>query len=691
MNIWSVIPLIACLAYIALLIRTLPSVERRADRLFAFYLAIATTWSFISFMLHLNAFPQQALLWNKLQIIALVWTLITYYHFIRAYIRKPAGVAVYLGYALVLVLAVLSFSGHIVQYAYVIDGVLYHNLGISNYFISAFSLTFVGLGVYLLVRRYLDYTNPVERNRTAYLIAGWSLLMLLGYSNLITTLSGISLDQIGNLANALKIAYAIRRRHPLDIKLVARKGLAYLSLTIFFTYLYLMLLFISQTLFHSLTRSGSLAIAAVFTLLVTVLFNPLNNFVQKWIDHIFYLETYDYRQTLPDLSKRVSNILDLGELARSILGPLVKTMHIKQAALLLPEVESTKFNTRFVEQTIEEEPFTRLKFANDSPIVNWLGSEGKPLRRELIDFIPQFKGLWEVERIALNALKVEVLCPIMSKGKLIGILALGNKQSDSTYSDEEVDLLMTTAKEAATALENARVFDIIKKEQLQVEQLLAQLALVREEELKGASTDINNNIAQWLLGNSYLAQISRQVLSGDNIDTARHELTNTESIFNKSLKALRRVVAGRNQSTLGKMGLTHALWQSLEDLQADGLDCKFSEVGTPVPLPPNVQIAVYRIVQEALANIRKHANASQVDLRLQFKEDRLVVDIRDNGSGFDPSQTLDSNISAGHRGLQGMKQEAEMLGGNIKIRSVAGKGTTIILSLPVVEPQIEKK
>jgi two-component system sensor histidine kinase DegS len=162
-----------------------------------------------------------------------------------------------------------------------------------------------------------------------------------------------------------------------------------------------------------------------------------------------------------------------------------------------------------------------------------------------------------------------------------------------------------------------------------------------------------------------------------------------ENTIDKSLKELRRVVVGLRPPALDELGLTHALRQSLLDLKANGLDCKFSEVGTPLRLPSSMEIAVYRIVQEALNNIRKHANASKINLQLQFQEDKLLVKIGDNGKGFDLSQTLDSAISVGHVGLLGMKQRAEMLGGDLRIKTGEGTGTTIILSLPI-QHQVEE-
>ncbi|MBI4187691.1 MAG: GAF domain-containing protein, partial [Chloroflexi bacterium] len=633
LTIWALIPLITCLTYIALLILTLPSIERRINKIFAFYLAVAALWSFTSFMLHVSTSPGQALFWNELLVIALVWTLITYYHFICVYVNKPARVSISLGYSLVLALAVLSLSGYIIRYAYVFKGVLYHDLGISLYFIGAISYVFISVGLYLLIRKYRSSIDPIERNRTMYLIAGWSVLMLLSSTNLIMSpaVAGIPLDHIGSLANALIIAYAIQKYQLLDLKRVMQKGLVYSSLTVFFTALYLLLIFVLQTFFQNVMGYSSLALVVLLALIVAVVFNPLRSLIQKWIDRLFYRETYDYRQILPSFSGKISNVLDLGQLAQSILEPIVKAMHVKKALLLLPEVASSDFNTRFVEQADKEEPLPKLRLISDSPIVSWLTSEGKALRRESIGTIPQLKGLWAAERLALDSLKLELFCPIRSKGNLIGILALSRKQSDAPYSGEEIDLLMAMANEAAIALENARMLDTLKVQQLRVEQLLAQAVLAQEEERKRISVDLHDSVAQWLVAAAYGAQTCNQVLSSNSNgnDKVRNELAGVEGIISKSLKELRRVVIGLRPPALDELGLTHALRQSVEELHTDGLECTFSQVGVPLRLPSSIEIAVYRVVQEALNNIRKHADATSVSLLLRFQEDNLQVEISD--------------------------------------------------------------
>ena len=684
MTTWALIPLITSLTYIALLVLTLPSAKRRINRAFAIYLGVAATWSFTSFMLHWNPSPNLALLWNELLVGALVGTLCTYYYFIRAYTDKPAGFGTYLGYAFVLGITVLALTGHIVNYSYVVDGVLHHSLGVSLFFIGIISLAFIGLVIVHLIAKYRSSTESIERNRTLYLISGWAILVIGAYTNLIPSLDKLPIDHLGSLANALIIGYAISRYRLLDIKGVLSRGLAYSSLTLVLTAVYILLLFTLQVFLHDWTNYSSVALAAVFALLVVVILTPLRNFLQKFVDRLFYRETYDYRQILLNFSHKISNVLDLRELAQSILDPIIQAMHVKQASLLFPEDETREYKTRFA-QACKQSPTIRLKLSADSPIVAWLNSEGKALRRESIDTIPKLKGLWESERKALNILEIELLCPIRSKGQLVGILILGKKQSDIAYSDEEIDLLTTMANEAAIAVENASVLDSLKTQQQQVEQLLAQVVLAQEEERKRISVDLHDSVAQWLVAASYRVQTCRHLLAG-NGGPAQQELESMSATISKSLKELRRVVIGLRPPALDELGLTHALRKSVEDLRADGLEGRFSEVGTPCRLPSSVEIAAYRVIQEALNNVRKHAGATKVDVRLEFLQEKLLVDISDNGKGFDLSRTMDSAVEVGHVGLVGMKQRAEMLGGDIRIKTGEGGGTSIVLSLPIQQP-----
>jgi len=685
-NIYAAIPLISVVAYAVVIGAVITRPLAKVHKVFIVFLTVAMLSSFSSFILHANFFPTQTIHWNRALLMLGGSVPVVYYHFINVFFDKSIKKRTHLGYAGLIGFTIFVAQGGMLKSSYVVDGVLYHQFDSSFYLLVLLGAIFQIMAIVRLVQGFRKASNSQDKNRIGYLLAAAGIWIIFMITNFSPTLANYSIDHIGNIANAVIISYIILRYQLLDIRLVLRKGLVYSSLTVFLTALYLLLLFILQMFFHGWIGYSSLALAAGFALAAALLFNPLRDFIQRRIDHLFYRRTYDYRQMMLHFSDRISNVLVLKELATSILDPIVDTMHVKRAALLFPETGGSVYNTRFARQASKEKSAAKLKLSSESPIVTWLATEGKILRLEQLDTIPQFKGLWEVERIALTTLGVELLCPIRTKGNLTGILDLGKKQSDSPYSDEETDLLMTMANEAAVALENARMLDNLKSQQLQVEQLLAQSVIAQEEERQRISADLHDSVAQWLVAASYQVQSCSQSLSGDGNDSVRSELADMENTITKSVKELRRVVIGLRPPALNELGLPHALRKILEELKADGIECKYRAMGTPLRLPSIVEIAVYRVVQEALNNIRKHADASKVSLRLQFQEDELMIEIHDDGQGFDLSQTLDSAVSVGRMGLLGMKKRAEMLGGNLKVKTSEGTGTTITLDLPFQSP-----
>ncbi len=683
MNIFILVPLICAVIYGALtVIASLRPTKVRA--FFAMYLFAATVWSLSSAMAHFDLGHSQTYFWGKMLVIAGTPMMVFYYHFVRRFTNKSIDKWAYLGYAVVTALIILTSTGIILRDAYFVNGQLHMDYvsHITDVLLFINFSYMVGAAI-TLIRFYRSSHDSTDRTRTVYLLIGITAFAIFGATKAYPALFEYPLDYIGGVINALVITYAIFKYQLLDIKLVLRKGLVYSSLTILLTTVYLILLYAIQMFFQNRLGYTSLAIALVVALTIAVLFNPARNFIQKWMDRLFYRETYDYRQMLLNFSNKISNVLDLNELQQSILQPIVDSMHVKRAALLFPELGSGDFNVRYINQVSGDEPFSRLRFLNDNPIVTWLADKGEVLRRNQIDVKPQFKGMWEVEKTTLDVLGVELLCPIKSKGKLVGILALAEKQSTSSYSDEEADLLKTMSNEAAVALENARMLDSLKSQQLQVEQLLGQVVLAQEEERNRISIDLHDSVAQWLVAVSYGIQTFRYALPDKEVEKARSELSDMESTITKSLNELRRVVVGLRPPALEELGLTHALKHSLDDLKADGTVCRLNQAGKPFRLPSSIEIAVYRVVQEALSNIRKHADATRVTLNMEFNKDELLVEVRDNGQGFNLSQTLDSAITVGRLGLLGMKQRVEMLGGDMNIKTSEGKGTTVTFTFPV--------
>ena len=459
MNIWALIPLISFLIYAALAVVVLQQARKRVNRVFAILLFASGVWSFTSFMLHLNANPQQTLLWNELLVAALLWTTVSYFHFVRAYNNKPGGISSYLGYASVLILLALSLSGYIVKSSYVVNGVLHHELGFSLYIIGGVSFIFLITAMLMLINRYRSSTDPNDRNRTMYLIIGSGIAIVVNYfCNLTPAIAGLSLDHLGNLTNALIIAYAIQRYNLVNVNLVARRGLTYLLVIICLAGIYSGAILLGQKFIPDQPIYIVLLLATGLALALVLLARPLRLSIQVLVDRFFYRETYEYRQTLLSFNSKMGNIINLNELASEMLPAVTKALNITQAKLLFEDINSGEFTTQFTYPETEGESSEELRFNVDNPIVAWLEKEAGPLDLRQIDRIPKLKALWQAEKETLATFNLGLLCPIKSGGRLIGILALGKKQQGNIYSHEDIELVVGMASQASILIENAQLY-----------------------------------------------------------------------------------------------------------------------------------------------------------------------------------------------------------------------------------------
>ena len=459
MTIWAIIPLVSCLLFAILAIVVMRQEARRVNRVFAVFLIASGVWSFTSFMLHLNLYPRYALLWNEILAAAIVWTVVSYYHFVRAYNNKPVGVGVYLGYGAVFTVLALALNGYIIEYAYVVNGVLYHGVGYSIYIIGGISAFFLIGSIWGLIRRYRGSIDPIDRNRTMYLIFGSVIVIASTYiTNLNPEISGLSTDHIGNLINAALITYAISKYQLLNTIVVTRKVLAYGILAACLGGIYFGLVVIGQRFLPSQPTYIPVIQSIGVVILVALVARRLLHIIENLVYRSFHWGTYQYRRALIDFRERMSHVIKLDELANEMLYAMTKSLHLSQAKLLFQDYGSGVYTTKFSHPKTGNEPSDDIKFSADSPIVNWLCRKSEPLILGSIDSMPEFKGLWELEKDQIAASNLGLLCPIKSQDRLIAIIALGMKESDGLYSHEDLELVMSMANQASAIIENAQLY-----------------------------------------------------------------------------------------------------------------------------------------------------------------------------------------------------------------------------------------
>jgi diguanylate cyclase (GGDEF)-like protein/putative nucleotidyltransferase with HDIG domain len=456
LSIYAVIVLLGLFVYSSLLILMLRDRKTRLRRQFSVYLGVAAVWSLATLFLSVDLLGQTRA-WAGLVVLSGATAMIAYYSFVCGFVEKGGGLPLKVGYGAVLfALVPLVGLGYIpVSVGVTPEGVdIYY--GALLYLVAGVTAPFFVLSLYRLVSRYRSLHDPLERNKVIYLLSGLGVLMAFGVWTAVPPMPRYPIEHIGHLGNAMLISYAITKYKLLDVKLVLRKGLVYSSITIFITAMFLVMLLALHYFVQSWNSSASYGGAFVLAFVMAWMFNPLRSLLQRTVDRIFYGESYDYREMVHSFAQRMSNVLDLGELAEAMLKPIARAVGASQVSLLLPS--DGDYVSQFAERLEGEEQFVPIRLAKDSPIVAWLSENNGVLAQEMIDGAPEFKGIWEAEKHSIEAAELELLLPMKSKGNLIGVLALSKKPAGGPYSGDDLDLLSTLVNEASVVIENAQLY-----------------------------------------------------------------------------------------------------------------------------------------------------------------------------------------------------------------------------------------
>ncbi len=383
-----VIPLLSFIAYCGLLVIILRRRLQRVHKTFAVYVATLALWGLVTFFIYSGFFPGHTLLLYQLLAIVLLVLIASYYHFLRAFLNKPAGIGVKLAYGIAAVAIPLSLTGYLIESAYISEGLPVISIGLLAYPLALVGMSLLCSAIFSLIRQYRHLKDALARSRSAYIFIGFAVVVAFFMTNFIGPLSKYPVANFGNIVNAFLITYAIQRYQLLDIRLVSRRGLVYGILAIIVIAIYIGLANLIGMYAQVLPVYTVILATTLTGFLVAVFFRPVTRKTQELVDRRFFGKTYDYRQFLLSYSDKMSNILNIDELAENMLDPITKALHTREASLLLPDTESGDFTTRFAHRADDEKPAADPHLRKDNPILTWLAKEGKPLNIDSIDTIP---------------------------------------------------------------------------------------------------------------------------------------------------------------------------------------------------------------------------------------------------------------------------------------------------------------
>jgi signal transduction histidine kinase len=296
------------------------------------------------------------------------------------------------------------------------------------------------------------------------------------------------------------------------------------------------------------------------------------------------------------------------------------------------------------------------------------------VNQEQLREITQPEYLPFVEQVGMHSILVLPLCV---DGRVIGSLALSRDHPEHPYTSDDQVFLQDLADRAALTIQNAQLFEQVQNAHQRLQSLSRSLLEVQENERRHIARELHDEIGQVLTG----IKLSLERSAREPPDCVKSSVSQALGLVTELVGRVRDLSLELRPPMLDDLGLLSALtWQfgrytSQFEIRVNFKHSRLDEQR----FAPDIETAAYRIVQEALTNVARHAGVGKVDVDIQADESRIRIRIRDEGVGFD-AHTL-SACSTG--GLSGMRERASMLGGQLDVESAPGAGTLLRAELPL--------
>ena len=298
---------------------------------------------------------------------------------------------------------------------------------------------------------------------------------------------------------------------------------------------------------------------------------------------------------------------------------------------------------------------------------------GRPFVTEDARSEPQVAGLADV--IARSGRVATLAVPLRHSERLVGLLAMSLPEVHR-WTDHEVTSIVEVAELMSVAIAESHSAEQLRASQSDRRALLERLVAVQEDERLRIARELHDSLGQTLTSLSMFTKELEEEVGSEH--GAR--MLEFRNLIRSAVSETRALVTSLRPAELDSQGLSPSLRQLAERTLAEhGIAVDLLDsLGTSARLPAALETAVYRIVQEALTNVVRHADAGSVSLVLGVTDGWLSVVVEDDGRGIDPAAGAEHGL-----GIVGMRERAELVGGTVRVESSAGGGTIVRLRAPV--------
>ena len=374
-------------------------------------------------------------------------------------------------------------------------------------------------------------------------------------------------------------------------------------------------------------------------------------------------------QRLSEVAARITSELELNKILPKVLQTAEELIDADAGVIALLDRESELIRYPFIHNLPRQLADLTVPLGNG--LAGEVISTGHPVLIEdykvYAHSIPAFVEAGTTSVVAV---------PIASGNQIFGMLAVGSLNEVKSFCERDTAILASVGRQTGIAIENAHLYENMRF-------YARQITRAQEDERKRIARELHDDTAQALI------HLARRL---DNLATqhaemsefAAERLEEIRELIDDILQGVSRFSRDLRPSVLDDLGLLPALEGLMTDIEADnGVETELRIGGDRQRLPPEVELALFRIVQEALNNAKRHSQASRVVTTVEFGEGRVRITVDDNGQGFELPDRTGDLAATGKLGLIGMHERARLLDGTLLIESEPGRGTTVIADVAV--------
>lgn len=380
-----------------------------------------------------------------------------------------------------------------------------------------------------------------------------------------------------------------------------------------------------------------------------------------------------FNETIAELSQLALTHIDIAALMSAIVTMLAEMLGADIVGILRHRPERNDFLVEsFTGHSVKGSGEYTAPGGRNSQAGYTMMTHGTVIVRDM----KKEKRFKQVPEMSASHVKSSVSVIINGKYRPYGVLSVLSKTKRG-FTQQEVNFLKSVSNILAYCVVRDETEEEMKKQSEQLRAFTARLLEIREETTARIAREIHDELGQALTGLKFdLIALNK---AGNARDSLLKMLAMSETI-DRSITAVRRITSELRPAVLDDLGISSAIeWLFHDFQQKTKIKVKVKGLPDTLPMREKQATALFRIVQEALTNVARHANATRVRVNIKIENMKLYLEIKDNGAGILPEQVSNPRSF----GLLGMKERAKDAGGTVTIQGGKEKGTTITVQMPV--------